>query len=250
MKLIKSILFSLLLISAQNVHAIIITLPGDTVNFVYDTASVDSLFGTLAVSGDSIFATPVDFNANSIEGVAQHSSSATAPSTDYVNALGTIQVVAKEGYAFAAINVGESGNYNMTGTGNVTMDASLRLVDWNNFTTGGPVENTTLSSASDFGLNDSLNHNWSASGGFDMTTTAWEGITHVGLSLTNILTATSGTGTGEYAFIQKGAVGGAVGIRVSTIPAVPVPAAFWLFASGLVGLVGLARRRARVESFQ
>jgi hypothetical protein len=32
---------------------------------------------------------------------------------------------------------------------------------------------------------------------------------------------------------------------VSTVSAVPVPAAVWLFGSGLVGLIGVARRKAR-----
>jgi len=32
-------------------------------------------------------------------------------------------------------------------------------------------------------------------------------------------------------------------VDVQVVPAVPVPAAVWLFGSGLLGLVGVARRR-------
>jgi hypothetical protein len=38
--------------------------------------------------------------------------------------------------------------------------------------------------------------------------------------------------------------GGAFTISVSPLTAVPVPAAAWLMGSGLMGLLGLARRRA------
>ena len=42
------------------------------------------------------------------------------------------------------------------------------------------------------------------------------------------------------------ATGGGAGYNANfnfTAPAVPVPAAVWLFGSGLLGLVGVARRR-------
>jgi len=35
------------------------------------------------------------------------------------------------------------------------------------------------------------------------------------------------------------------GVSVSTVSAVPAPAAAWLFASGLIGLIGISRRRTR-----
>jgi hypothetical protein len=34
-------------------------------------------------------------------------------------------------------------------------------------------------------------------------------------------------------------------VDVQIVPAIPVPAAVWLFGSGLIGLVGVARRKAR-----
>ena len=35
-------------------------------------------------------------------------------------------------------------------------------------------------------------------------------------------------------------------VDVTVVPPVPVPAAVWLFGSGLIGLVGIARRKSRV----
>lgn len=51
----------------------------------------------------------------------------------------------------------------------------------------------------------------------------------------------SGFGGVQYALHLEGTVSAA-----SQPPAVPVPAAAWLLGSGLVGLVGVARRKARV----
>jgi hypothetical protein len=39
---------------------------------------------------------------------------------------------------------------------------------------------------------------------------------------------------------------GQYGIEISQVSAVPVPAAVWLFGSGLLGLIGVARRKIRV----
>jgi len=120
-------------------------------------------------------------------------------------------------------------------------DASLRLFDWDDpAPVFGTEETTNLSSTTNFSLNDGSNHDWSASGGFDMKTSLWSDVTHVGLRLTNILTATGGVD--GLAYIDKSAVG-AIGFAVETA-VIPVPAAAWLFGSGLLALAGIARRKA------
>ncbi|NOQ88375.1 MAG: hypothetical protein GQ550_05570 [Gammaproteobacteria bacterium] len=238
MKIIKNTLlgFGLLSISVQSMAAIV-QISGNTVDFVYDTDLIDSLFGTLSVSGDSIFATPIDFKASSTNGVGVN----TGTAIDLINAIGTIQVVVKDGYSFTGISVGEGGKYNITGGGSVSVDASLRLFDWDYpAPVFGTEEKVVLTSTTIFTTNDGNDHQWTASGGFDMTTPLWDGVTHVGLTLDNTLRAISGSG--DSAFIDKSAVG-AVGFTIETA-VIPVPAAIWLFGSGLLGLMGVARKRA------
>ncbi|MFQ5643327.1 MAG: VPLPA-CTERM sorting domain-containing protein [Thiogranum sp.] len=212
-------------------------LEGTTVCFVYDPADVDPLFGSLSVSGDNIFATPTSFKAESNDGAG----------TVQVSATGTVQVIAKPGYVLDGINVGEIGDYRMVqaagGNTSVDVEGWLRVFDWFDPTPiFGTEETTNLAIAGDLSIADGNNHNWSGSGSFDLTTALWDGRDYVGLTLQNTLTAFS-TLPGDQAMIQKKAVGSEITVSIETSP-VPVPAALWLFGSGLLGLVGIARRRS------
>ena len=53
------------------------------------------------------------------------------------------------------------------------------------------------------------------------------------------------SGGGNQGQILKVSSMAAWAVRTGDVAAVPIPAAVWLFGSGLVGLFGLARRRAR-----
>ena len=204
-------------------------LEGATVCFVYDPNNIDPKYGTPSVSGDTIFVTPTDFLALS------ENTTGSVP----VTGTGTIQVVAKPGYVLDGINFGEVGDYRMTpGATSVDVDPYLRVFDWAN-PIFGTEDTLFVPVTGDLTIKDGNLHNWSAAGGFDLTTPTWDGINHVGLTLQNTLEAVS-LAAGESALIQKKAIGSSV--DVSTSP-VPVPAALWLFGSGLLGLVGVARRR-------
>jgi hypothetical protein len=51
---------------------------------------------------------------------------------------------------------------------------------------------------------------------------------------------------GEYAYLTADYISSTTGValvRGETISAVPIPAAAWLFGSGLIGLIGIARRK-------
>ena len=199
-----------------------IALEGTTVCFVYDPADVDPLFGTLSVSGDNVFVTPTSFKATSNDGAG----------TVQVSGTGTIQVIAMPGYVLDAINVGEIGDYRMleVAGGNTSVDADgwLRVFDWFDPTPiFGTEETTNLAIAGDLTIADGNNHNWSGSGGFDLTTSLWDDRDHVGLTLQNTLTAFS-TLSGDQAMIQKKAVGSEIIVSIDTNP-IPVPAALWCY---------------------
>jgi len=212
---------------------------GDTVIFQFshtgDSMGDDymGLFGQVQYSGDTVFVTPTDFRAES-----------TGIGTDIATETGTMQIIAKDGFVLDGINVGETGDYKMSpGDTSVAVDGYLRVFDWfDAVPVFGTEEETFLSSTTDFTQQGTANPVlWNASGSFDLTTTTWDGRDHVGLTLQNTLTATS-SAEGEFAWIQKKAVGSE--IIVTTTPSeIPVPAAVWLFGSGLLGLLGIARRK-------
>ena len=52
------------------------------------------------------------------------------------------------------------------------------------------------------------------------------------------------TGDNIYNVTFANITGAELVIDIAAVPAIPVPAAVWLFGSGLIGLVGVARRRA------
>lgn len=213
-----------------------VALTGTTVCFVYDPANIDSIFGTPTVSGDNIFVTPTSFKATSNDGAG----------TVQAFGTGTIQVIAQPGYVLDNIDVGEIGDYRMqqgtNGNPSVDVDGWLRVFDWfDPNPVGGTQETTNLTISGDLTIADGNNHDWTGAGGFNLTTPLWDNRDHVGLTLQNTLTAFS-TVFGDQAMIQKKAVGSEITVSIDTSP-IPVPAAVWLFGSGLLGLIGVARRK-------
>jgi len=218
-------LFSICTLSnAATVH-----LAGDTVDFYYDdTPPGMSAYGPLSVVGDSIFAQSVNLSA-----------SATNGSSDSINALGSITIVAKSGYSFDSIYVTQFGDYSLSGAGaSINVNGTLSVEDSNNAAT----TSSNGLSVTGLGLSDGLTHEWQATSGFDLSTATWGNVNFIELSLDTLLSAATLT-NGESAFTQSKFVGGGM-VTIET-SVVPVPAAVWLFASGLLGLAGVARRSNR-----
>lgn len=232
LKRISRTLACLSMCASMPAMSTIIYLPGDTVDFYYDDAAPGmSAFGNLSVVGNSIFATPANFQAESLNG--------TISLNDSFSAMGTVMVVAHTGYRFDAIQVAQQGDYKLNGTGaSVSTTASLTVEDSSNaaITTTGP-----LSSTSDFTINDNALHDWSSSIIVDLDNPTWLGTTSIDLSLDTLLSADTST-NGETAFIQNKFVGGGF-VTIMTTP-IPVPAAIWLMIGGLLALTGAARKKS------
>ena len=89
---------------------------------------------------------------------------------------------------------------------------------------------------------------WSVNGfTFNMTAVSINNQNSINLSLSGTGTV-SGNGfdstSGTWEFTANATEDSTFTWSSSTVSAVPVPAAVWLFGSGLLGLVGVARRRA------
>lgn len=203
------------------------TAAGDTVIFSFaGTSDTMGLFGQLQVIGDSIFASPTDFRAHSKNGGPEGINGETADANGY------IQVTAKEGYKIEAIDILEIGDYMMTaGDTDVSVTGMAAYWEWGNLASYSA---SALNVTGLDGVRDGNAHIWQA---------AWEassiGLFDIGLELQNNLSATT-LNDGEEAWVEKKLSEVKVGI---TTTVVPVPAAVWLFGSGLIALIGFARRQ-------
>lgn len=202
---------------------------GDTVVFKYaGTTDTVGLFGTLTVNGDSIVASTPNFLAESLNGAGAVS----------VSDNGGIQVIAKSGYQIGSVSISENGSYLMSGSVAVDVDGLFEVYDQNDFF--GPSIQQNLSISGDLTIIDEIVHIWTGMTNFDLTGPTWDDVNHIGIILQNNLNATS-LAQDDIAWIKKNPDGG-IELTVTTT-AVPVPAAVWLFVSGFIGLINLARRR-------
>jgi len=222
-----SLISACTLCNAATVH-----LAGSTVDFYYDDAQPGmSAYGSLSAIGNSIFAQSVNLSAD-----ASNGSSAS------INALGSITIVAHSGYSFDSMQVAQFGDYSLSGAGaSINVSGTLSVEDSNNSTTSS---SNTLS-ISGLGLNDSQTHEWQAIAGFDLSSAMWSNVSSIELSLDTLLSAST-LSNGESAFTESKFVGGGMVTIETTV--VPVPAAVWLFGSGLLGLASIARRPKKTVS--
>ena len=207
---------------SSTANAAIVTVFGDDVSFTYENAS---LFGTGTVVGNSIFFLPTNFKAQSLNGEGLVTESET---------LNIVIKAVTEGFVLEEFQWVEEGDYELIGdTATVEADGQLRAVS--NTIAHSPM--TVLFDAGPLTVKDDLTL-WDAGATIDLTNIpTWMSDTNVTIQIQNNLDAFTGEGD-QKAFIQKKF--GNMGVIVNPIP---VPAAVWLFGSGLLGLVGVARRR-------
>lgn len=231
---LRPVAFGILLLGSGVATASIVTLNGTNVMFTYDNA-LTGLFGTPTVSGNTLFFTPAAFKAISTNGMG----------TDLASANMNILVTPNNSVMLSSIALQERGDYSLKGNGStVDVGGQLRAFDVGNPFT---VEDSAfINTTSPLTTNDNKFHNWTATANLDLSSSAWQNASAVNFTIENVLEATT-TARFSKAFIDKKFSG--IQLSVSTgdgaVPpsAVPVPAAMWLFGSGLLGLVGVSRRR-------
>lgn len=209
------------LLLAFTSQATIITQFGTNVSYTYDDSTE---YGTGFVLGDAIFFTPTTFLAESLDGAGLD----TITTTLNIDVLATTS-----GFSMSNFNLFEDGDYRLDGSGaSVDADGFFRATSLTTLCGSSVCQETVLFDAGTLTDTNGDFELWSMGGSLDLS---WGSDTQVKLTVQNNLTAET-LASGEIAFIQKK-------FSITTIPEVPVPAAVWLFGSGLLGLVGVARRK-------
>jgi hypothetical protein len=213
-------------IFSMPVQAAPITKCGTSICYTYDDAQgAVGLFGTPTLVGDSLVFLPPSFRAESLNGAG----------TDVVSANFIFDnIYSKNGVSdITNLTVYESGDYDIINGDEVGADVLLTVVNLEPNPGFPPIPETGTSLTSFDAFGDSggqqeweLLNSYNLADDFSLSTKSLQ------LSLQNTLTATA-LDSGDSAWIQK---------KLTFTAAVPVPAAVWLFGSGL-GLLGWMRRR-------
>ncbi len=205
--------------------AALVTVCGPTICYEYDDAQPGiGKFGSPNLIGDAMQFLPVDFRAESANGAGFNVDSATFLFN---------RVYSLSGADIVSVMVSESGDYRIINGGFVDVDLFLQAasnvnafdftVDLNNFAASGPSGGAQL---------------WSLGASVSPAAVFTSLANDMAVTVQNTLTAFTGN-TGELAWIQKK--------LILEVAVVPVPAAVWLFGSGLA-LLGFARRRQQLAA--
>jgi len=210
-------------------YAAPVTLTGTNIDFTFDN-SLLGLFGQPTVTGNTLFFTPVDFSATSVNGEGY------VLTNDTLN----VKISAHPGATFNSLNLTEKGDYMLLGNGG-TADVSgqLRVFD-----VASPLVDltSTIMPTTPLNLTGVPTKNWVANASINLSTMSLAKTLNV--TLENLL-LTSTNAASSLAFAEKKFVG----LSLTTGGAVtPVPEAetYSMMLAGL-GLVGLmVARRNRV----
>jgi hypothetical protein len=203
------------------------SLAGPNVTWVFDVNTQDfagQKFGAPTLIGDAVRFLPTAFSADSLNG-------AGAASTSRFFVFD--RVYSNSGAEIASITTFESGDYFITN--GVSVGAQLYTQITNN-NPSFPFELATDTQS--FSANSPVNGSvtpWSLSGTLNPAASFVGYASDISFGLQNTLQALTSAPASE-AFIQKK-------FSIDVVAVVPVPAAAWLFMSGL-GLLGMARRRS------
>jgi hypothetical protein len=230
MKRVKKMAAGLFLLSqvlSGAAFAAPVTLAGTSVDFAFDDALL-GLFGQANVSGDTLYFTPVGFEAKSLNGAG------FALTNDTMN----IRVSAHEGWMFSGIDLTEKGDYMLLGSGSMAgVAGQMRVFDIARPLTDVTANILPMSPLDQTGMST---HNWEALTATDLS--AWANTRAINVTVENLMLASTGV-TPSLAFVEKKLVG----LTPLMVAVAPVPEAetYAMMLVGL-GLVGwsVARRRA------
>ncbi|MHB8471611.1 MAG: PEP-CTERM sorting domain-containing protein [Gammaproteobacteria bacterium] len=232
---LRPVVVGMLLIGSSVAGASMITLNGTDVKFTYDD-SLTGLFGAPSVSGNTLFFTPTAFNAISTKGEG----------TVITNSNMNILVTPKDGAKMSSVALQERGDYSLKGAGSsVDVAGQLRAFDVNHSFT--VFDSADITPTAPMTTVDNKYHNWTATSSLNLSSADWQKASAINFTIENVLEATT-TEKASKAFVDKKFAGMQISVATgggdgSGPPAaVPVPAAMWLFGSGLLGLVGVSRR--------
>jgi PEP-CTERM motif len=224
------IIFALLLttVFATQAHSATVLLSGINFDVKYDDSQLGP-YGTPTLSGNTIFFTPTNFYAESLNGLGIATSRGTT----------NIQILAKNGFEVGALNLQERGDYLLRGANSfVGVSGQTRAFAINN-----PLFDISAAivSSTPLTLQDGVQHNWVASSSLNLANLGLNANQAVNYTIENLLEAyTDPSDIGaRRAFIEKKFSG--FSVLVSPVPE-PNTVITLMAGFGLIGLV-LARRK-------
>jgi hypothetical protein len=219
MSTLNKLFFAFLVLAFSGSSNASVTTFGSSVKFTYD----DSLAGLFSVSGDSLTFTPSNFSATSL-GL----NGGTFSDSNFA-----VQIDSLYGHVLESVALNEAGKYSLRGVGaEVLAIGSLSAVDLtgsNSFSNSGDISLDESGTAS-----PSLNNAWTGNASLDLYKS-----TSVSVSIANLLIAFT-TSPKELASINESFIR----LNAATsITAVPLPLAVWMFGGGLLGMLSMSKRR-------
>ncbi len=232
---LRPAVIAILLLGSGVSSASTITLTGSDVSFSFDDDLIE-LFGMPRISGNNIRFKTSKLKTVSINGIG-----------DVSNLFNMdILVTPNEGVTLSSIGIRERGRYAIKKAGSsVDFNGQIQASDESDplsiFATA------PITTKSNFNNSERGRHNWIAKSTIDLSTSMWDDTSGFIISLDNMLGAMTGASFSK-AFIGINRLGFRVNVDDNvddslTVSQVPIPAAAWLFGSGLIGLVAVSRRR-------
>jgi hypothetical protein len=203
-------------------------LSGVDFDIVYDS-NLTGLYGTPILSGNTVFFTPVNFVAQSLNGAG----------LDVESSAIHLQIIAHNNSTIASLSLIESGDYKLRGENSyvaVGGQTSVTSID------NSLVDSVPVTSTSDFTLKDGLTHDWDSSSFISLSATKWQGISSINYTIDNQLSAyTQSDDVGrKLAFIEKKFAGSSISLTVTT--EVPEAETYAMLLAGL-GVLGFVKRQ-------